>query len=206
MDKRVGLLGGSFNPVHNGHLIIARAVAETLGLDRVILLPTKQPPHKRAGSLIDAEHRIAMVQLAIEGEPLFEFSDVDASRAAPTYTIDTIAHIRGELGLDTELYWIIGGDSLAELAAWYRAGELVDACHIVTALRPGTDTIDFTNAALTAVFTSEQIARLQQGILETPMIDISSTQVRRRCEAKQSIRYLVPDEVRKYINHNDLYQ
>lgn len=206
MSKRVGLLGGSFDPIHHGHLIIARAVAESLDLDRVLLLPSTRPPHKQPGSLIDAEHRCAMVRLAIQDEPLFEFSDVDVSRTAPTYTIDTIAQVRGQWGLDAELYWIIGADSLAELATWYRAGELADACHIVTAVRPGRADIDFEHPDISATFTPEQITRLKQGILDTPMIDISSTQVRLRLKAMQSIRYLVPEAVCKYINDNGLYR
>ena len=204
MAQRVGLYGGSFNPIHHGHLIIARAVAERLRLDRVILLPSARPPHKGDRKLLDAPHRAAMVKLAIEGEPLFEFSDFDLTREGPSYTIDTVTHFGELLGADVELHWIIGADSLSELTAWHRVHDLVDACRIITAARPGWDAIDW--SPLRAILTDAQVAALQGGVLSTPQIDISSTDIRRRVREGRSIRYLVPDPVRSYIETNDLYR
>jgi len=204
MAQRVGLYGGSFNPIHNGHLIVARAVAERLELDRVILLPSARPPHKGDRKLLDAGHRAAMVEMAIEDETLFEFSDFDLTRAGPSYTIDTVAHFGKLLGPQVELHWIIGADSLAELTTWYRVSDLVDACRIVTAARPGWDAIDWTS--LRAVLSDTQVAALQSGVLQTPRIDISSTDIRRRVREGRSIRYLVPDAVLLYIERNVPYQ
>lgn len=204
MAQRVGLYGGSFNPIHNGHLIVARAVAEQVGLERVMLLPSVRPPHKGDGQLLDARHRAAMVKLAIEGEPLFEFSDFDLTREGPSYTIDTVMHFRESLGPQAELHWIIGADSLSELTTWHRVRDLVDACRIVTAARPGWDAIDWT--PLRAILGDAQVAALQAGVLATPRIDISSTDIRRRERDGQSIRYLVPDSVRLYIERNALYR
>ena len=145
-----------------------------------------------------------MVRLAITGEPLLEFSDYDRTRNGPSYTIDTIAHFHESLGRHVELNWIIGADSLAELTTWYRVSDLVDACRIITALRTGWDTIDWTR--LRAILSDAQVTALQAGVLQTPRIDISSTDIRRRVCDGQSIRYLVPDAVLNYIETHALYR
>jgi nicotinate-nucleotide adenylyltransferase len=204
MAQRVGLFGGSFNPIHNGHLIVARAVAERLKLDHVILLPSARPPHKGDRKLLDGENRAALVKLAIIDEPLFEFSDFDLTREGPSYTIDTVMHFRESLGPQAALHWIIGADSLSELTTWHRVRDLVDACRIVTAARPGWDTMDW--APFRAMLSDAQVAAIQAGVLPTPRIDISSTDIRRRVREGRSIRYLVPDIVRSYIETNDLYR
>ena len=204
MAEQVGLLGGSFDPIHNGHLSIARAVAERLALDRVIFLPSANPPHKAADRLSDAGHRAAMVRLAIAGEPLFDFSDYDLTRSGPSYTIDTVAHFHRLLGPDVGLFWIIGGDSLTELAAWHRVRDLVDDCRIVTAGRPGWTTTDWSR--LQTVLTNEQITRLRADVLDTPLVDISSTDIRNRVRQSQSIAHLVPEEIRCYIDVQRLYR
>lgn len=204
MAKGIGLYGGSFDPIHIGHLIVAQSVAERLGLKQVIFLPSAHPPHKTASDLVDGSHRAAMVRCAIEGEPLFAFSDFDLTQGGPTYTVDTIAHFREELGSVIELHWIIGADSLAELTTWHRVGALLDSCRIVTASRPECGTANF--EALRPTLSDRQIERLSRDILDTPGIDISATDVRRRIRNGDSIRYLVPDAVRTYIEKYGLYR
>lgn len=249
---RIALYGGSFNPIHLGHLITARAVAERLHLDRVVFLPTSNPPHKVASDLAPAEHRAAMVKLAIAGEPLFEFSDYDMTRTGPTYTIETVAHFRGQLrnhkgtkaqskleggenatvrrgsevkdcgvegsrdsaegaprglqicgDVDWFLGWIIGADSLMELPTWHRPGELIDMCQIITASRPGYDAIDWHKLGQT--FSPAQIEKLRQGVIDTPRIDISSTDIRMRVQQGQSIKSMVPEGVEAYIAEKRLF-
>ena len=202
MDK-VGLFGGSFDPIHHGHLIAARAVGEWAGLSRVVFLPCRQPPHKHENDLLDGAHRGEMVKLAIADEPLFSFSDYDLTRQGPSFTIDTVRHFRAELGRDAELCWIIGADSLRELPTWRCVTELVEECRIITAARPGwtTDVWD----DLRQTFTDEQIARLRSDVVETPLIDISATDIRRRISSGRSVRYLMPDEVISYVRENNLY-
>lgn len=206
-DTKVALHGGSFDPIHNGHLIVARAVAETLGLNRVVFLPSARPPHKTAEDLAPPLHRSAMVKLAIENEPLFEFSgfemETDASRTGPTYTIDTVAHFRSLYGPKAHLYWIIGADSLSELITWRRIAELVDACAIITAHREGCGDVDWDR--LRERLNEEQMASLRTGITATPNIQVSSTDIRQRLRLGRSIRYLVPDAVRVYIEQHRLY-
>jgi len=204
MAERIGLFGGSFNPVHCGHLIIAQSIRERLDLARMIFLPSRRPPHKTDEEMLAAEHRAEMVRLAIAGEPSFECSDYDLTRDGPCYTIDTVHHFRSLLEAGTELFWIIGGDSLAELPTWRRARELVDACHIVTAARTGVAAVDW--AALRSTFDDVQIAKLRGGEIDTQLIEISSTDIRRRVREGRSIRYLVPDAVHDYIVQQGVYR
>lgn len=197
MGLRVALYGGSFNPIHHGHLMVARAVAEMRQLDRVVFLPSQHPPHKRPEGLMAAEHRAAMVRLAIAGEEILEFSDFDLNRPGPSYTIDTVLHFRSTLGSDAQLFWIIGGDSLAELTTWKQLPTLVDACQILTARRPGTDEVDW--SVFHGVLSDQQVHRLQDGLVDTPMFDISSTDIRNRLHNGLSVRYMVPESVREYL-------
>ena len=204
MAERMGLFGGSFDPIHFGHLILARSVAEQIGLSRVIFLPSALPPHKPTHRLTHARHRREMVLRAIDGESMLAFSEFDLERCGPTYTIDTVEHFSKALGPGTALHWIIGGDTLSDLITWHRAKELVDACTILTVARPGFTGID--RSTLGSVFSDEQIARLQAGIVATPLIDIAATQIRERIRRGQSIRYLVPESVRRYIEEHQLYR
>ncbi|RJP38600.1 MAG: nicotinate-nucleotide adenylyltransferase [Phycisphaerales bacterium] len=204
MATRIALFGGSFNPIHLGHLIVARNIAEQLGLDRVIFLPSSRPPHKNGAALAEGDHRGQMVRLAIAGEPLFELSDYDQNRPGPSYTIDTVSHFRQTLGLEIILYWIIGTDSLADLTTWYRVGALVDCCRIITARRPGFREVDWDR--LRSRLSEDQIAILRAGVLDTPQIEISATDIRRRVREGKSIQYLVPEAVRQYIAEQRLYQ
>ena len=204
MIRKVGLYGGSFDPIHNGHLIIARAVAEGLGLERVVFLPSAKPPHKSSDTLASPADRTKMVRVAIEPESGFEFSDFDLTRVGPSYTIDTVVHFRKEFGADVALSWIIGADSLAELPAWHRVGELVDECQIVTAARPGSTRIEWDG--LLSRLSHDQVTRLRAGLMETPLIDISSSDIRRRVRQGRSIRYLVPDPVHAHIAAESLYR
>jgi nicotinate-nucleotide adenylyltransferase len=203
MNAPVVLFGGTFDPIHIGHLIVARSVGERLGAERIMLIPSAEPPHKADATITPAEHRLAMTRLAVDDEPGFTVSDCEVRRNGPSYTFDTISHFRLTLGEDVELCWIIGADSLCELVSWYRAAELVDACRIVTAARPGFDNPDL--SMLRQVFSETQVTRLQESILPTPRIDISSTEIRRRVGTGQSIRYLVPEAVRNYIAEHGLY-
>ncbi len=203
MALRIGLYGGSFDPIHHGHLIVARAVAEQLELDRVIFLPSARPPHKDGDNLAPTAHRAALVKLAIAGEPRFEFSDYDLTRGGPSYTIDTVQHFRKVLGDQVVLHWIIGTDSLAELTTWHRIDALIEACRVVTAARGGVESVEWD--ALASALSEKQVADLKAGVLETPVIDISATDIRARIGTGRSIRFLVPGAVRAYIEEHALY-
>jgi len=203
MDSRIGLFGGSFDPIHFGHLISARSLAEQLGLDRVILVPAAQPPHKQHRQITPGPHRLAMAELAVEGDPLFEVSDVELRRQGPSYTFDTVSEMRTRLGTRASLFWFIGADSLPELPSWYRISELVDAVQIVTATRPGWEPPPL--ARLEAVVPPGAAAALLRNCFQTPAIDISATDLRNRVAKGLSIRYLTPEAVRGYIRDHLLY-
>ena len=204
MPMRVGLYGGTFDPVHCGHLIVARAVLEQASLDRILFLPSASPPHKQVVDLLACEHRAEMVRLAIADEPGLEFSDFDLTRKGPSYTIDTVLHFHRTLGEDVALHWIIGADSLAELMTWHRVSELVDACRIVTAGRVGWDRESW--GALRRELDDAQVQRLEADVLDTPVIQISSSEIRDRIRRGLSVRFSIPDAVLAYIDAHGLYR
>ena len=204
MTAGLALFGGSFNPIHVGHLIVGRAILEHVGLARLVFIPSANPPHKRGLELADAADRLEMVRLAIAGEPGFELSDVEIRRSGPSYTILTVEGYRRSLSAEAAIYWIIGGDTLGELHTWYRVAELVDMCRIVTAVRPGFAEPDLSH--LRGQLSPSQIKRLCEDVLPTPPIDVSASDIRRRIQEGRSIRYLVPERVREYIEKRGLYR
>ncbi len=203
VKPRIGLYGGSFDPIHVGHLISARALAEQIGLSRVILIPAGVPPHKRGHPLTPADHRLAMARLAVQDDPLFEVDDCELLRTGPSYTIETIEAYRARLGGDAALYWIIGCDSLAELPTWHRVADLVERVQIVTMVRPGSSPPP---AEVLATSVGDKAAKLLlESCYQTPAIEISATDIRSRVGTGRSIRYLVPEAVRRYIEQNRIY-
>jgi len=210
MGERMVLFGGTFDPIHHGHLIVARAVAERLHFERITLVPAAVSPHKTRGvspaPAAGPEDRVEMVRRAVAGEDLFEVSEVELSRARPSYTRDTLLALREEHGPDVELVWIIGADMLADLPAWHRAAEVVDMARIVTAARPPySERIERTLENLRVRLAAEQVARLAAGVVPTPLVDISSTQIRRRVREGRPISYLTPNTVIDYIQCQGLY-
>ncbi len=203
-DARVLLFGGSFDPVHHGHLIVARHVAEQLAVQGVILIPSQAPPHKTNVALAAVSHRLEMCRLAVAGDSTFEVSDWEASQPGPNYTLHTVEHFRAALGAGAALHWLLGLDSLHELHTWYRASDLVEACTMVTALRPGSaaPAVD----RLVGRFSASVARRLVDRVVPGPQIDISSTDIRMRVRAGVSIRYLVPPVVEEYIRNHGLYK
>jgi len=215
MSERIVLFGGTFDPIHHGHLIVARAVAEYFHFPRVTFVPVAAPPHKHrpgrppdppGGAPAPPGDRLKMVRLAIEGERLFDVSDIELRRPLPSYTFDTLLELRREHGLEARLYWIIGADMLEDLPTWHRASEVVDMATIITASRPPYSArLERTLERLRERFGVERAARLAGGVAPTPIIDISSTQIRRRLREGRSIRYLTPPAVVKYIRARRLY-
>jgi len=203
MTQRIGLYGGSFDPIHVGHLSIAKAVADQLRLREVIFLPSAQPPHKTNTKLTPAPHRAEMVRLAIADFPTFSMSDYDLTRTGPTFTIDTIKHFRQICEADTELFWIIGTDSLAELPTWHRITEFVDLCQIITAARKTTEPVDW--ARFRPLLIERQIKSLRKGILDTPIVEISATDIRSRLIAGEQTTD-IPPAVGQYIRQHGLYR
>lgn len=199
---KIGILGGSFNPIHLGHLVLAEQVRDALGFQKVIFIPTRLPPHKPGDVLADAEHRAAMVRSAVYLNPRFEMSDLELKREGPSYTIDTILELR-RIRPEDEPTFIIGCDSLSELPTWKDIPLLAKLCRFAVGARPG-----FSLSALEGVrgrLPEEFIASLKQNFVGIPAIGISSSDIRRRVREGRSIRHMVPEAVHDYIRTHGLY-
>jgi len=191
-------LGGSFNPIHHGHLICARAVMEHAGYERVMLIPSAQPPHKSAhANLAPAQERLRMCQLVVQSSATFVVDEIELKRTGPSYTIDTMRELKASRGW-SEVHWLIGADMLNYLPQWHRADELLREVHFVVMARPG---FDFDWQGLPAGF-----QHLRERVVEAPRIDISSTQIRDRVRAGMSIDFLTPAPVVDHIQERHLYE
>ena len=199
--RKIGILGGTFDPVHLGHLIVAQEAAVQLELERVLFVPAGQPWQKAHRQVTAAADRAAMVKLAIRSNPLFRLSLVDIERPGPSYSADTVVLLKDRLGEGVELYFLCGADSLAELPTWKDPEQLVNSCFVVGCQRPGFLGLDL-----------EALDKIMPGIAEktirlnTPLIDISSGDIRMRGATGKPIRYLVPSSVGKYIIKHCLYK
>ena len=197
---KIGVLGGTFDPIHKGHLVIAAEVVTRLNLDEILFIPAGQPWLKMDYPISAAEHRVQMVRLAIAGKPGFKLSTMEIERAGPTYTVDTIAQLQVQLGAGTELFFILGWDNLNELPQWREPSRLVKLCHLVAVPRPGYPLPDLNSLeAVIPGLTSSTI------ILDTPEIDISASEIRNRVAQGLSISHLVPKPVDNYIREHRLY-
>lgn len=205
MAEQIVLLGGSFDPVHNGHLIVARALAEQRSFKRITLVPAARSPHKE-GTFARSDHRLAMLELATAGEGLFELCELELHRRGPSYTVDTLTALRQQTP-EATLHWAIGADMLADLAAWRRVQDVLDLAELIILARPPWDEqVERVFARLGGTFPPEQIERFRRSLADTPRIDISSTDIRRRVREGKSIRYLVPESVRGHIEAHGLYK
>lgn len=188
----IGVIGGTFNPVHNGHLLIAQDALQQLGLNRVQFIPAATPPHKTPDRLVSGKHRLAMLQLAIRGNRQFAVDELELRRGGRSYSVDTLAALRRRQP-DAEFYFIIGADSLPELHRWRSIHRLAQLCRFVVVARPGHPV------------QSPRVAVRWELVAGHPW-DISSTEIRGRIASGRSIRYLVPDMVRHYIRQQKLYR
>ncbi len=196
---RLGVLGGTFDPPHYGHLILAEQAREQLALDLVLWVPAADPPHKQDKPITAVEHRVEMVTFAIAGNPAFQLSSVDISRAGPHYTLDMLRLLREQFQ-PAELFFLIGEDSLRDIVTWHEPGLIVREARLGVMARPGVDT-DLAEL-------EEAVPGLRDAVVwvEAPLIAISGTDIRTRVAAGRSIRYLLPFPVHYHIRQNRLYQ
>jgi len=200
--RHVGILGGTFNPIHLGHLFVGRAAAEAFGLDRVMLVPCSVSPFKVGVSgLASGDDRLEMVRLSAADDPLFESCGVDLERGGVSYAIETVRILRRR-NPDDRFSFIIGMDSLRELSHWYHIEEMLTLCDVITVQRPG---IDPPADAITLAFPEETRKRLLANVIRGRLCDISSSEIRRRIAEGRSIRYLVCPAVEAYIRDRALY-
>lgn len=197
---RIGILGGTFDPIHYGHLVLAEEAWACLGLARVLFAPAKASPHKLQQPSSPAADRLRMVELAIAGNPHFEVSRVDLARPGPSYTVDTLALLQEALGLEAELYFLMGLDSLASILTWHRPADIIARVRLVVASRPGY------NADLAALEKELPGITARTLLLDMPEIGISARDLRQRVRERRPIRYQVPDDVARYIAERGLYR
>jgi nicotinate-nucleotide adenylyltransferase len=198
---RIGLMGGSFNPIHNGHLLLAQTALQDYSLSRVIFIPTGSPGYAVKEKPISPEHRYVMTSLAVSSNPQFFVSRIEVDRTFPSFTIDTLQELQEKYTADNvDMFFITGADSILEILFWKNPKEILKLTSFIAGTRP--------NYSLTNFY--EKIASLDLAIekihlMEMPMLDISSSQIRKAIRDGRSIRYLVPDEVLEYIKKNNLY-
>lgn len=197
---KIGMLGGTFDPIHVGHLLMAEAAADALGLQKVLFLPAGEPPHKQDVQKTPVHHRCRMVQLALANNPTFALSTVDIDRPGPHYSVDSVRLLRRQYQLSADEGWfIIGGDSLADLLTWHRPQRLVELCRLAVIHRPGVepalDELEQQMPGLSARLT----------FVPAPLVNISGSRIRDAVAAGRSIRYQVPEAVRAYIAQHRLY-
>ena len=197
---KVGVMGGTFDPIHLGHLATAESVREIFQLDEILFIPAARPPHKVEKNVTPELHRLMMTFLATKSNENFQVSPMEILRDGLSYTLETVNELHKKLGSSTDLFFIIGADSLRDLPTWYQSRELVKRCHFIATTRPNVE-VDF--AALKKFFGKLGTQKIHQ--VATPGIEISSTEIRRRVKAGLSIKYLVPEVVEEYIAKENLY-
>ncbi|MBO0369122.1 nicotinate-nucleotide adenylyltransferase [Pseudomonas shirazensis] len=209
--RRVGIFGGTFDPVHIGHLRSALEVTELMGLDELRLLPNARPPHRDTPQ-VDAQARLAMVQSAVSGVECLSVDARELGRDKPSYTIDSLESIRAELGGDDQLFLVLGWDAFCGLPGWHRWEELLQHCHILVLQRPDADVEppDELRNLLAARSQSDPTAMSGPAghisfVWQTPLA-VSATQIRQLLASGKSVRFLVPDAVLAYIEAHDLYR
>ncbi|RLQ98151.1 nicotinate-nucleotide adenylyltransferase [Falsibacillus albus] len=189
MKKRVGILGGTFNPPHLGHLIIANEVYQELELDEVRFMPNHEPPHKKESGVISGKHRIEMLRIAIKDHPAFSIEPIELERKGKSFSFDTIQLLKSREP-ETEFFFIIGADMIEYLPKWHKIEELIEMVQFVGVGRPEYS----------------QVTEYPVLLIDIPEIDISSTVIRGRIQERKSVQYLVPEQVISYIEEKSLYE
>lgn len=203
MNQRIGIYGGTFNPIHLGHLIVAEDVLIQKQLDKIIFVPNAHPPHKEATYLLPPEQRFEMVKLALDDNDFFELSDIEMVKDGYSYTSNTMSYFATRFPGDT-LFFIIGADSLFEIHLWKNIEQLISHFSFIIARRRGSS---LTAENINRIPLSANLkGKLMEGVVHTPFIEISGTMIRNRRTEGKSIRYLVPDRVRRYIINNKLFE
>jgi nicotinate-nucleotide adenylyltransferase len=213
--KAIGILGGTFDPIHFGHLRLAEEMLELANLRQILFIPTGTPPH-RDSPQVSAQHRSAMVQLAIADQPAFVLDDREVKRTTPCYTVDTLRELRAESGAAQPLCLLMGGDAFLQLHTWHEWEQLFELAHIVVGYRPGFTLVDRIHTATPALrrhyqqrlCTADVLSQQPAGgiaILAIPELEISATLIRSRVAENRSIRYLLSNAVADYIHQHHLY-
>lgn len=203
MSEKIILFGGTFDPVHTAHIEVAQSAAQIIVASKIFLIPARRSPHKEQKPFAPDNDRIAMLKLAVAGKSLFQISSVELNRTEPSYTIDTIRYFREKYGSDCQLYWLIGADMLKDLPKWYKIDDLMKECTICVMNRGGFDKPDFNGLA--GKLGTENVEKLRKNMIETPLFEISSTDIRQRLLEGKEVSQHLHQEVLNYIKAHRLY-
>lgn len=198
MARRIGILGGTFDPPHVGHLVLADCAIETLALDELLFVPAADPPHK-ASTRAPIEHRLPMLERVLSLDPRFRLSRIDVDRPGPHYTVDMVRIVQAQYP-DADLYFCMGSDSLRDLVMWHKPAELIEQVRLAVMRRPDAD-VPLTIHAAVLPHLHERI-----DIIDAPRLEVSSTEIVERLRVGKSVRFLVPDAVLEYIESNQVYR
>ena len=204
VKKKIALFGGTFDPVHLGHSAVAASAAEHIGAEKVIFVPAKRSPLKNFFPEADDDDRLAMINLAIADNKKFQVNDYELRKSKPSYTLETARHFQADYGEEALIYWLLGADSINELSRWYGIVELIDECDLCVMFRAGFKPPDF--AEFKDLWGTARVEKLQRNIIQTPLIDISSTEIRKRLATGRDVTGMLAPPVADYIRKHGLYQ
>ena len=202
--RKVALLGGTFDPIHLGHTAVAAEAVKHIGAEKVVFIPAKRSPLKGFSPIASDDDRFKMMALAIANQKSFELSACELKKPAPSYTLETVRQFQADYGRGTLIYWLVGADSIDDLAHWYKIVELIDECRLSAMYRAGCDPPDF--AKFEPIWGRQRVEKLQQNVIETPLIDISSTEIRARLAGGRDVTDMLHPAVADYIRKHGLYQ
>ncbi len=203
-ERRIALFGGTFDPIHRGHAAVAADAAKRIGAEKVIFIPPKCSPLKTICPHAGDNDRMNMITLVIGNQKNLEASDYELRKSRLSYTIETVKHFQSEYGSQTAIYWLLGADSIDELAHWYKIDELIDICNLAVMYRGGCKPPDFSR--LESILGSDRLKKLRQNVLQTPLIEVSSTEIRKRLAAGLDVTDMLHPAVADYIRTHQLYK
>lgn len=203
LGQKIVLFGGTFDPIHLGHTTVAADAAEQIGAEKVVFVPAKRSPLKGFLPKAPDEHRLAMTALAIAENEKFEVSDFELNRPAPSYTLETVRKFQHDCADDIAIYWLVGADGVDDLQHWRAIEELIDTCNLCTMCRAGCEAPDY--GKFEGIWGRRRVEKLQKNIIQTPLVDASSTEIRRRLAVGDDVSDLLYPAVAEYIRRHGLY-
>jgi nicotinate-nucleotide adenylyltransferase len=204
VKKKLALFGGTFDPIHIGHTSVAAWALEHIGAEKIIFIPAKQSPLRKTPPNVNDKNRIEMITLAIAKTRDFEVSNYELNKPMPSYTLDTVQYFKNEYGNDTTIYWLIGSDNINDLPHWYGITELIDKYNLAVMYRAGFKRPDFSR--FVNVWGNARIKKLEQNVILTPLVNVSSTEIRERLAAGLDVSDMLHPAVADYIRRHNLYQ
>jgi nicotinate-nucleotide adenylyltransferase len=205
-NRKIGIMGGTFNPIHYGHLVTAEEALIQFHLERVIFIPTGQPPHKTTGKIASPEDRYLMTVMATASNREFYVSRIEIDKKGKSYTIDTLRELKKIYGNNSELFFITGADAILEILTWKDTGEIITLCKFIAATRPGYNISKMEDLKKRLFNEKVEMAEQCLCIMEIPALAISSTDIRNRIKSNRPIKYLLPESVSSYLLKNELYK